>query len=61
MFTRPISGGMIKAPDVGGTFELDRDLKKISNRMRPLHPGDSSAQVGVIGFGFRPGVRPWRA
>src|SRR5580700_1724339 len=41
----PIRRRIIETPHICGTFEFDGDLEKITNRMRPLHPRDTRAQV----------------
>ena len=57
---RPVGRRIIEPPDICGTFELDGNLEKVANRMRPLHPSDARAQVRVL-IGSGASLLPRRA
>src|SRR3989449_7698482 len=51
----PILRGKRDSPHVPGIFELERDLKKLADRTRPLNPGDLAANRArlVVRLGVR--------
>src|SRR5260370_9394920 len=58
----PIRRRIIETPHICGTFEFDGDLEKITNRMRPLDPRDTRAQVCTLaGCSARLSGLAWRA
>lgn len=58
----PIRRSIIETPHICGTFEFDGDLEKITNRMRPLDPRDTRAQVCTLaGCGACLSGLAWRA
>jgi hypothetical protein len=44
----PICGRSVKTPDIRGPFQFYGDLKKISDGVRALHPGNASAHIRMI-------------